>query len=78
MSLLIMTLILLAQSPVQRPHLTIITSLYALYPNAATLGWGGGLGLQHICVGSMGDKTFQPKISGEIGLLDFNIYYIES
>ena len=36
----------------------------------------GGLGLQHIHLGSSRDKTIQSKTSGPISLPDFNIYYI--
>ena len=61
MSLLKRTLILLHQSPMQRSHSTLITSLKR--------------GNQHTHLGSSGDKTIQSKSSREISLHDFIIYY---
>ena len=61
MSLLKRTLILLHQSPMQRSHSTLITSLKR--------------GNQHIHLGSSGDETIQSKSSREISLYDFIIYY---
>ena len=62
MSLLIRTIILLHQSPTQRSHSTLITSLKR--------------GNQHIHLGSSGDKTIQSKSSQEVSLHDFIIYQV--